>query len=99
MEVPVTVQRVRASWTKRSRGGEAAARRNAVPVGYALPDGAPPLAHIVEIREWEDLTPCDDRAELRHVSAELRRVDGRLGVFPHGTGRTGWTPSTSPVSR
>ncbi|WP_327402893.1 hypothetical protein OG194_24060 [Streptomyces sp. NBC_01288] len=82
MEVPVTVQWVRTSWTKRSRGGEAAARRNAVPVGFVLPDDALPLAHVVEIREWEDFTPCEDRAELRRVSAELRRVDGRLRVLP-----------------
>ncbi|MFD7130855.1 hypothetical protein [Streptomyces sp. NPDC059894] len=32
----VTVQWIRTSWTKESRGGEAAARRNAVPVGFRV---------------------------------------------------------------
>lgn len=94
MEVPVTVQWVRTSWTKRSRGGEAAARRNAVPVGFALPGGVVssgraaskgrpvPLAHTVAVREWEDFTPVEGRAELKNVDVQLRRVDGRLRVLP-----------------
>jgi hypothetical protein len=94
MEVPVTVQWVRTSWTKRSRGGEAAARRNAVPVGFALPGGVVssgraaskgrqvPLAHTVTVREWEDFTPVQGRAELKNVDVQLRRVDGRLRVLP-----------------
>ena len=82
MEVPVTVQWVRTSWTTRSRGGEAAARRNAVPVGFALPDGTAPLAHTVTVREREDFTPVEGRAELKNVDVQLRRVDGRLRVLP-----------------
>ncbi|MEV8546124.1 hypothetical protein [Streptomyces sp. NPDC051572] len=88
MEVPVTVQWVHTSWTKRSRGGEAAARRNAVPVGFAVPDGVvlperrPPLARTVRVREWEDFTPVEGRAELKNVDVQLRRVDGRLRVLP-----------------
>ncbi|MBK3580373.1 hypothetical protein JHN63_42630 [Streptomyces sp. MBT65] len=82
MEVPVTVQYVRTSWTKRSRGGTAAARRNAVPVGFALPSGLLPLAHTVQIREREDFTPHEGRTEVKHVDVQLRRVDGRLRVLP-----------------
>lgn len=39
----ITVQWGRTSWTKRSRGGAAAARRNAAPVGFALPSGVGPV--------------------------------------------------------
>ncbi|MER5689898.1 hypothetical protein [Streptomyces sp. NPDC002205] len=33
----ITVQWVHTPWTKESRGGEAASRRNAAPIGFALP--------------------------------------------------------------
>ncbi|WP_405594331.1 hypothetical protein [Streptomyces sp. NBC_01092] len=41
----ITVQWIRTSWTKESRGGEAASRRNAAPVGFALPHDAASFAH------------------------------------------------------
>ncbi|WP_262060883.1 hypothetical protein [Streptomyces sp. STR69] len=81
----VTVQWVRTSWTKRSRGGEAAARRNAAPVGFLLPDGVASLVrtvHTVRMREQDDFTPCDGRAERRDVAVGLRETEGRLRVFP-----------------
>ncbi|MFF3848638.1 hypothetical protein [Streptomyces sp. NPDC002328] len=79
----VTVQWVRTSWTKQSRGGEAAARRNAVPVGFVLPHGVTPaLAHTVRIDEWDDFTPYDGQVEVRQVDVVLRESDGRLRVLP-----------------
>lgn len=45
--VDVVAQLVRTSWTKLSRGGDAAARGNAAPVGFALPAPRRPLAHEV----------------------------------------------------
>ncbi|MEU7019182.1 hypothetical protein ABZ990_00800 [Streptomyces sp. NPDC046203] len=37
----ITVQWVRTFWTKESRGGPAATRRNALPAGFPLPDEVP----------------------------------------------------------
>ncbi|MBK3568901.1 MULTISPECIES: hypothetical protein [unclassified Streptomyces] len=84
----VTVQWVRTSWTKRSRGGEAAARRNAAPVGFPLPDGmaspahAVHMIHTVRMHEKDDFTPHDGRAERKQVAVQLREAEGRLRVFP-----------------
>ncbi|MGY1580671.1 hypothetical protein [Streptomyces sp. MN13] len=78
----ITVQWVRTLWTKRSRGGPAAARRNAVPVAFALPDGVPGRAHTVRLHEWDDFTPRHGWAEPRRVGVELRERDGRLRVLP-----------------
>ncbi|MFE4960270.1 hypothetical protein ACFRCW_41585 [Streptomyces sp. NPDC056653] len=33
----ITIQWVHTPWTKESRGGEAASRRNAAPIDFALP--------------------------------------------------------------
>jgi hypothetical protein len=49
--VDVVTQRVRTSWTTLSRGGPAAARRNAAPVGFVLPEVVAPLAHEVVMRD------------------------------------------------
>lgn len=48
---------VEITWTKHSRGGPAATRRNAVPAAFPLPDEPPPFVHMVWMREWEDFTP------------------------------------------
>lgn len=78
----VTVQWVRTSWTKRSRGGEAAARRNAVPVGFPLPDGLVQSVHTVRMHEKDDFTPVDGLAERKLAAVQLRETEGRLRVFP-----------------
>lgn len=49
--VDVIAQWVRTSWTKRSRGGQAATRRNAVPFGFLLPSVQSPLVHTVTAAE------------------------------------------------
>jgi uncharacterized protein YbdZ (MbtH family) len=61
--VDIVVQWVRTSWTKRSRGGVAATRRNAVPVGFELPAVSPPLVHEVVMGEHDDFQP---RSSLSH---------------------------------
>ncbi|MGC0330942.1 hypothetical protein RKD23_003932 [Streptomyces sp. SAI-170] len=82
MEHDVVVQWVQTRWTKRSRGGEAAARRNAAPVGFLLPAGVPPLAHTVGMLERDDFAPFEDRVERKRVDVRLRETDGRLAVLP-----------------
>ncbi|GGP75782.1 hypothetical protein GCM10010214_58820 [Streptomyces abikoensis] len=78
----ITVQWVRTSWTKQSRGGNAAARRNAAPVGFVLPYHPVPFAHTVRMHERDGFTPYDGQAMLGDVDVQLREANGRLRVFP-----------------
>ncbi|MGW7513949.1 hypothetical protein ACWGJ0_40355 [Streptomyces massasporeus] len=78
----ITVQWIRTTWTKESRGGDAAARRNAAPVGFALPHEAALLAHVIRMHEHDDFDPYDSREVLGKVDVELREADDRLRVFP-----------------
>ncbi|MFD8480844.1 hypothetical protein [Kitasatospora sp. NPDC059673] len=79
----ITVQWVRTSWTKQSRGGEAATRRNAAPVGFVLPsDLAPSSAHVVRMHEDHRFEPRETRAERRSVEISLQETEGRLRVLP-----------------
>ncbi|MBQ0990937.1 hypothetical protein KBX08_12665 [Micromonospora sp. H61] len=75
------VQWVRTSWTKRSRGGAEAARRNAVPVSFALPARAAPLTHEIDMAEADGFEP---RERLIHPpyrsEVRLRLLDGQLRV-------------------
>jgi hypothetical protein len=80
--VDVVLQWVRTSWTKRSRGGVGAARRNAVPVGFAVPAGHAPFAHLVVMREQDDFRPSDSVEAVTSVDVSLRRVGTRVRVFP-----------------
>jgi hypothetical protein len=79
----ITVQWIRTSWTKESRGGEAAARRNSAPIGFVLPPaGATASAHVIRMRERDGFEPCAAREARRTVDVQLREADGRLRVFP-----------------
>lgn len=78
----ITVQWIRTSWTKGSRGGEGASRRNAAPVGFALP----PLetvtsAHVIRMRECDGFAPYDAQADRSTVNVQLREAGGRLRVL------------------
>ena len=78
----VIAQWVRVSWTKRSRGGQAAARRNAVPSGFPLPTIQSPLVHTVMMAERDDF---ESRESLHYGEPDqtevlLREADGRLRV-------------------
>ncbi|MCQ6553207.1 hypothetical protein NPS70_08385 [Streptomyces sp. C10-9-1] len=77
-----TVQWIRTSWTKQCRGGEAAARRNAAPVGFTVPQLPPASAHAVRMHERDGFAPHESREHLRAVDVRLREVDGRLLVLP-----------------
>ncbi|MFZ3467636.1 hypothetical protein ACODT3_39225 [Streptomyces sp. 4.24] len=79
----ITVQWIRTSWTKESRGGEAASRRNAAPIGFALPPaGTATSAHVVRMQEDDGFRPRAAQEGRDHVDVRLREADGRLRVFP-----------------
>lgn len=82
----ITVQWVRTSWTKRSRGGAEAARRNGCPVGFRLPgpsrDASEPQAHVVRMREEHGFEPVGTFQDLDRVGVRLRESEGRLRVHP-----------------
>jgi hypothetical protein len=90
--VDVTAQWVRTSWTKRSRGGPAAARRNAVPVGFPLPQVPLEGAHVVWAAERYGFEPRERRADLGGIGVTLRERDGRLRVFAHAGPLSGLPP-------
>ncbi|MFC7985750.1 hypothetical protein [Streptomyces sp. NPDC057336] len=73
----ITVQWIKTSWTKQSRGGEAAARRNAAPVGFSLPQVPSGIAHFVQMSE------CDgfDRRPSHRLRV-LARVEPLFGLPP-----------------
>ncbi|WP_078943450.1 hypothetical protein [Streptomyces aureus] len=78
----VVVQRIRTSWTKKSRGGLGAARRNAAPTAFALPRRLNAALHEVAMQESDSFEP---RVQVRDLSAPgmiLREVDGLLRVDP-----------------
>jgi len=80
-DVDVVAQWVRISWTKASRGGAAATRRNAVPVAFPLPMIAAPVLHEVRMSEAEDFEPHSSvTGAVPGESAGLRLVDGLLRV-------------------
>ncbi|WP_166641076.1 hypothetical protein [Amycolatopsis sp. SID8362] len=84
----VVAQRVRTTWTKRSRGGPLAGVRNGVPVAFPVPAGA--ALHEVSVDESTGFEP---RFALRSLGeldgVTLREVDGGLLVLvvPSAWGR------------
>ncbi|MFI8281232.1 hypothetical protein ACIGBH_41570 [Streptomyces sp. NPDC085929] len=79
------VQWVRTSWTKQSRGGLEASRRNATPVAFPLPFTSPPFVHEVLMDEVDAFkprfvahaVPLDSDAD---TSVLLQEDDGRLRI-------------------
>lgn len=85
----IVIQWVRTSWTGRSRGGPAAAIRNAVPIGFALPVTGRSLLHEVTLTESGGFTPRATTRELPSLPPRttvagvvLTRSEGRLRVRP-----------------
>ncbi|MGW1013198.1 hypothetical protein ACWD4X_24560 [Streptomyces termitum] len=76
----ITVQWIRTSWTKQSRGGETAARRNAAPAGFPLPQMSPGCAHFVQMSERDGFAPRPSQKDLREIGVSLRDEHGRLRV-------------------
>ena len=94
--VDVVVQWVRTSWTKRSRGGTQAARRNVVPTAFPLPIMRTPFVHEVLTDEHDDFQPHstthdglpdsdDDLGVSLREAAGLLRIE--LVVTPFGMPR------------
>lgn len=79
--VDITVQWIKTSWTKQSRGGEAAARRNAAPVGFSLPQVPPGFAHFVQMSERDGFEPRSSQKDFREVGVSLRDEGDRLRVL------------------
>lgn len=78
----VIAQWVRVKWTKESRGGPGAARRNAVPEAFGLPSVRAPLTHTVVLDERDGFAPVEtfDYVLPDPEDVRLTRVDGRLRV-------------------
>lgn len=78
------VQRVHTSWTKKSRGGSEAARRNAAPTAFLLPPGLSSALHEIAMRESDSFEPHTQVRDLSAPGTILREVDGLLRVDPPG---------------
>ena len=53
----ITVQWIRTSWTKRSRGGDAAAMRNGAPTAFPVALVAPSFAQVIKMSGHDDFAP------------------------------------------
>jgi hypothetical protein len=80
--VELVAQWVRTSYTKRSRGGQAATRRNGVPIAFRLPTDGTPIVHEVMMHESDDFAVHEEVHPRPPSSSdvEVRLVDGRLRV-------------------
>jgi len=100
--VDVVAQRVRTTWTKRSRGGPLAATRNRVPIAFPLPAGA--QLHEVRVDESTGFEP---RSEVRPWGeldgVRLRETDDGLLVLVTpslwASPRRKWQPSPIRLER
>ncbi|KJK38938.1 hypothetical protein UK23_40970 [Lentzea aerocolonigenes] len=86
MDLDVVVLWVRTGWTKASRGGREAARRNAVPEAFALPHGRAAVHEVVQV-EWRGFEPewREERDSIDPISLSLREEDDVLAVQLHDT--------------
>ncbi|WP_307668645.1 hypothetical protein [Streptomyces sp. V2I9] len=78
----ITVQWIRTSWTKHSRGGEPAALRNSAPIGFPVSQVPPSFAQVVRMSESDGFEPRAGEKPLRGVALSLRNERGRLRVLP-----------------
>ena len=76
------VQRVRTSWTKASRGGAGATRRNATPTAFLLPPNLRAGAHEVLMRESDAFHPSARELDFSELETIPRVVDGLLRIPP-----------------
>ncbi len=90
----IVLQAITVSWTKRSRGMPGAAKRNAVPEAWPVPDegGCALLLQEVRFSEYRDFTDPlvtverDPGAERLHAAyrLEFERTDAGLAVYFRG---------------
>ncbi|WKU44648.1 hypothetical protein Q3V23_11490 [Streptomyces sp. VNUA116] len=83
----IAVQWVRVTWTKRSRGAEAATIRNALPLAFVLPEApfpdAPlPVVHDVVMSEREAFAARESLRGPAETGVRLRESGGHLLVRP-----------------
>lgn len=76
------MQWVRVYWTRRTRGGRAAAKRNALPQAFPLPNAEPPFVHEVWMSESRDFEPVSELKDglPGEDQVELTESDSRLYV-------------------
>lgn len=70
----IVIQQIDTEWTKASRGGEGACRRNAVPTELTLPldcFAAPVAMHVVDSFEWNDFQ-LDDSVKHWNSICDVR---------------------------
>ncbi|AGZ45760.1 hypothetical protein [Actinoplanes friuliensis] len=90
----VVAQWVRTTWTKKSRGGAEAARRNALPVAFPLPVFRVPLTHQVVMDEGSDFDTGSSVGDTLPEGVQLSEADGRLRV--HVTAIAPMPPRSRP---
>nr|BFD80695.1 hypothetical protein StreXyl84_00960 [Streptomyces sp. Xyl84] len=73
--VDITAQWIKTSWTKQSRGGDAAARRNAAPVGSSLPQ----VPSFPVLLDQDVSKECRRDREDRHPAARRRQAARQQG--------------------
>ncbi|WP_425314860.1 hypothetical protein [Streptomyces agglomeratus] len=79
--VAITVQWIGTSWTKHSRGGDAAASRNATPTGFAVSPVPPSLAQVIQMSERDGFEPHESERDLREVGLSLQDEGDQLRVL------------------
>jgi hypothetical protein len=84
-KVLIVVQWVRTSWTKQSRGGPEATRRNAAPIAFLLPEEPLPFVHEVLMHEHDGFQPHATAkpwlpGKTSNTGVLLRETDGLLRV-------------------
>ncbi|NJP64934.1 hypothetical protein [Streptomyces spiramenti] len=77
----ITVQWIRTSWTKHSRGGDAAARRNSAPTGFLVSPVPSSFAQVIKMSERDGFEPHESERDLRQVGLSLRDEGDRLRVL------------------
>ncbi|MEV6523662.1 hypothetical protein AB0M43_17055 [Longispora sp. NPDC051575] len=98
-------QWIRTSWTKASRGGAAATRRNSTPPGYPLPLAVAPLLHEVTLHERDDFAPVSEHRRPTPTDLAglwIREKDGLLSIgfgTTQGVPRREWRPGRVLLAR
>ncbi|MEU3957952.1 hypothetical protein AB0F45_37765 [Streptomyces achromogenes] len=76
----ITLQWIRTSWTKHSRGGKAAALRNAAPTGFLVSPVPASFAQVIRMSERDGFEPHESEQDMREVGLGLRDEGDRLRV-------------------
>ncbi|WP_327701037.1 hypothetical protein OG530_03320 [Streptomyces decoyicus] len=69
-------------WPRSDVTAGPAARRNAAPVGFALPQPESASAHVIRMHERDGFEPYDAQEDRNEVDVQLREAGGGLRVLP-----------------